>query len=121
MATGAGSVVLRLARNVAAGQTFGLADGDVIAGHLDDAPVRFTEGGLVFEADVRRGQKTGPSTAETVEFELVVEHDGQDLVEDLLEMRVVRREREREKERGRERERERKTGNQHSSPPPSDR
>ncbi|MBK7021043.1 MAG: class I SAM-dependent rRNA methyltransferase [Candidatus Microthrix parvicella] len=58
-ATGAGSVVLRLARNVAAGQTFGLADGDVIAGHLDDAPVRFTEGGLVFEADVRRGQKTG--------------------------------------------------------------
>ncbi|MEZ5381136.1 MAG: class I SAM-dependent methyltransferase [Microthrixaceae bacterium] len=57
--TGASSVVLRLARTVAAGATFGLSDGDVIAGQLPDVPVRFTEGGLSFEADVRSGQKTG--------------------------------------------------------------
>ncbi|HMS49764.1 class I SAM-dependent methyltransferase [Candidatus Neomicrothrix sp.] len=57
--TGAAAVVLRLARNVAAGDTFGLADGDVIAGVLAQNPVAFTEGGLSFEADVRAGQKTG--------------------------------------------------------------
>lgn len=57
--TGAAAVVLRLARNVASGETFGLSDGDVIAGALDENPVRFTEGGLLFEADVRTGQKTG--------------------------------------------------------------
>ncbi len=57
--TGATSVVLRLARNVAEGQTFGLDDGDVIAGRIPDGPVLFTEGGLTFEADVRSGQKTG--------------------------------------------------------------
>ena len=42
-----------------AGDTFGLADGDVIAGVLAQNPVAFTEGGLSFEADVRAGQKTG--------------------------------------------------------------
>jgi len=52
-------VVLRLARTVARGDTFGLADGDVIAGRLDTDVVVFREGGLAFEADVRRGQKTG--------------------------------------------------------------
>ncbi len=57
--TGVGAVVLRLARNVAAGETFGLADGDVIAGELADGPVRFLEHGLRFDADVRHGQKTG--------------------------------------------------------------
>ena len=58
-ATGAAAVVLRLARNVAAGETFGLSDGDVIAGMLEANPVGFTEAGLRFEADVRAGQKTG--------------------------------------------------------------
>ena len=57
--TGCGGVVLRLARNVARGETFGLADGDVIAGTVPDGPVRFHEGGLRFDADVRTGQKTG--------------------------------------------------------------
>lgn len=57
--SGATSVVLRFARNVAAGGAYGLADGDVIDGELADGPVRFTEGGLAFDADVRAGQKTG--------------------------------------------------------------
>ncbi len=52
-------VVLRLARTVARGETFGLADGDVIAGRLVTDIVVFREGGLAFEADVRHGQKTG--------------------------------------------------------------
>ncbi len=53
------SIVLRLARTVAAGETYGFDDGDVIAGRIPDGPVLFTEGGLTFEADVRSGQKTG--------------------------------------------------------------
>jgi 23S rRNA (cytosine1962-C5)-methyltransferase len=61
--TGCGSAVLRLARNLQAekrsADLFGLSDGDVIAGTLPDGPVQFTEGGLLFEADVRTGQKTG--------------------------------------------------------------
>ena len=57
--TGCAGVVLRLARNLQAGESFGLGDGDVIAGVVADGPVRFSEGGLAFEADVRSGQKTG--------------------------------------------------------------
>ena len=57
--TDARRVVLRLGRNVADGETFGLDDGDVIAGDIPDGPILFTEGGLIFEADVRTGQKTG--------------------------------------------------------------
>ncbi len=57
--TGCGGVVLRLARNVRAGETFGLSDGDVIAGAVGDGPVLFLEAGLMFEADLRHGQKTG--------------------------------------------------------------
>jgi 23S rRNA (cytosine1962-C5)-methyltransferase len=57
--TGAGAVVLRLARNLQRAETFGLVDGDVIAGDLPDGPVRFVEAGLQFDADVRAGQKTG--------------------------------------------------------------
>ena len=53
------AVVLRLARNLQARETFGLVDGDVIAGDLPDGPVRFVEAGLQFDADVRAGQKTG--------------------------------------------------------------
>ncbi len=57
---GAGSVVLRLSRNVqeAAG-AFGLSDGAVLAGELTEGPVIFNESGLRFGADVVRGQKTG--------------------------------------------------------------
>lgn len=57
--TGVGGVVLRLSRVVARADTHGLADGDVIAGTVPPGPVRFSEGGLWFDADVRAGQKTG--------------------------------------------------------------
>jgi 23S rRNA (cytosine1962-C5)-methyltransferase len=57
--TDCSAVVLRLARNLQTRETFGLADGDVIAGDLPDGPVRFVEAGLQFDADVRAGQKTG--------------------------------------------------------------
>ncbi|MFT6290036.1 MAG: 23S rRNA (cytosine1962-C5)-methyltransferase [Ilumatobacter sp.] len=58
-ATGAETVVLRLARNLAERETYGLDDGDVIVGNVPDGPVLFTEGDLTFEADVQTGQKTG--------------------------------------------------------------
>ncbi len=57
--TGCSAVVLRLARNLQTRETFGLVDGDVVAGDLPDGPVRFLEAGLQFDADVRAGQKTG--------------------------------------------------------------
>ena len=57
--TGCGGVVLRLARNLQTRETFGLEDGDVIAGKVPEGPVRFLEAGLWFDADVRLGQKTG--------------------------------------------------------------
>ena len=57
--TGCGGVVVRLARNLQTRETFGLHDGDVVAGDVPDGPVRFTEAGLQFDADVRAGQKTG--------------------------------------------------------------
>lgn len=53
------AIVVRFARRVAAGTTFGLAEGQVVAGVLETERVRFRENGLVFEADVRHGQKTG--------------------------------------------------------------
>lgn len=52
-------VVLRLGRTVAAGATFGLADGDTIVGEPPVGAVTFRERGLTLEADVVRGQKTG--------------------------------------------------------------
>lgn len=52
-------VVLRLARSVAGGETFGLTDGQTVAGPAPTGPVRFRERGLVLEADVVDGQKTG--------------------------------------------------------------
>ncbi len=58
-ATRCEAVVLRLARNLQTRETFGLSDGDVIAGRLPDGAVEFVEAGLRFEADVRAGQKTG--------------------------------------------------------------
>jgi 23S rRNA (cytosine1962-C5)-methyltransferase len=57
--TGVEGVVLRFSRTVAEGDTFGLADGDVIAGSIGDGPVRIVEHGLAFDVDVRHGQKTG--------------------------------------------------------------
>ncbi|HEX4982665.1 MAG TPA: class I SAM-dependent rRNA methyltransferase [Ilumatobacteraceae bacterium] len=52
-------VVLRLSRNVARGETFGLTDGTTIVGSPPDGPVLFRERGLTLEADVVRGNKTG--------------------------------------------------------------
>lgn len=54
-------VVLRWSRAVAASGSVpnGLEEGGVVVGDHLDGPVRFREHGLHFEADVRRGQKTG--------------------------------------------------------------
>lgn len=52
-------IVLRFGRSVAAGETFGLADGDTILGDAPNQPVFFRERGLTLEADVVHGQKTG--------------------------------------------------------------
>lgn len=54
------SVVVRLARSVAAGELpDGVADGVVVRGGSPAERVEFRERGLRFTADVRRGQKTG--------------------------------------------------------------
>jgi 23S rRNA (cytosine1962-C5)-methyltransferase len=58
-ATAAGRVVLRLGRDAAARNTTELRDGDTLLGEPAVEPVRFRERGLVMEADVVRGQKTG--------------------------------------------------------------
>jgi 23S rRNA (cytosine1962-C5)-methyltransferase len=61
-ATGCGVVVLRASRLVQSDPLWaaaGYTDGDVIVGELADDLVRFEENGLLFDADVRRGQKTG--------------------------------------------------------------
>jgi 23S rRNA (cytosine1962-C5)-methyltransferase len=52
-------IVLRFGRTVAAGETFGLADGDTLIGQPPERPVLFRERGLTMEADVVHGQKTG--------------------------------------------------------------
>lgn len=52
-------VVLRLARNVAPHAPAGSADGTTVHGPAPTAPQLFTENGLVFEADLVHGQKTG--------------------------------------------------------------
>lgn len=55
-------VVLRLARSISDDPLVvgrGLRDGSVLRGSLPAGPVTFTEHGLRFTADVRRGQKTG--------------------------------------------------------------
>ena len=53
------SVVLRLGRDVQRGDTYGLHDGTALVGVVPAAPVVFLENGLLFEADVVAGQKTG--------------------------------------------------------------
>ncbi len=50
-------VVLRLSRKVAAGGP--RQDGEIVIGSNPDGPVPFTENGLHFQADLRRGHKTG--------------------------------------------------------------
>lgn len=52
-------MVLRLSRNVAKGNSYGFADGQVLHGRLDNEVVRFTEHGVVFSANVIYGHKTG--------------------------------------------------------------
>lgn len=53
-------LVLRLSRNIQRqAAEFGLRDAQVVRGDPLDGPVVFREGGLAFEADVLRGQKTG--------------------------------------------------------------
>lgn len=52
-------IVVRLGRSVVAGETFGIADGDTVVGLPPSGPVRFRERGLVLEADIELGQKTG--------------------------------------------------------------
>ncbi|HAV64259.1 MAG TPA: 23S rRNA (cytosine(2499)-C(5))-methyltransferase, partial [Verrucomicrobiales bacterium] len=54
------ALVLRFSRNMApAAAAAGLSDGQLLRGRLDSDVVVFREAGLLFEADVRRGQKTG--------------------------------------------------------------
>jgi len=53
------AVLLRLARSITAEQLHGLEEGDALLGVAPAGPVMFTEHGLLFEADVLRGQKTG--------------------------------------------------------------
>lgn len=52
-------LVLRLSRNVQRLAPATIADGAVLFGPAVPAPVVFRENGLVFEADVLKGQKTG--------------------------------------------------------------
>jgi 23S rRNA (cytosine1962-C5)-methyltransferase len=54
-------IVLRLSRQLApaARDKYGLEDGQTLIGHGPDTAVPFLENGLLFEADVIHGQKTG--------------------------------------------------------------
>jgi 23S rRNA (cytosine1962-C5)-methyltransferase len=53
------SLVLRLSRSLADVPLHGLASGIALIGEAPTAPVLFKENGLLFEADVIHGQKTG--------------------------------------------------------------
>lgn len=53
------ALVLRHARNIDASKLHGLAEGDALLGTCPTDPVLFQESGLLFEADVVHGQKTG--------------------------------------------------------------
>lgn len=52
-------IMLRLSRGVALGETYGLIDGTALLGGAPTTPVLFRERGLVMEADVVHGNKTG--------------------------------------------------------------
>lgn len=56
---GADRVVLRLGRDAASRNPTSLADGQTLIGTPPERPVRFLERGLLLEADVVHGQKTG--------------------------------------------------------------
>jgi 23S rRNA (cytosine1962-C5)-methyltransferase len=53
------ALVLRLARSIEPALLHGLEEGDALLGTAPTEPVLFRERGLVFEADVVHGQKTG--------------------------------------------------------------
>jgi len=53
------ALVLRMARTMAEQRLFGLTEGVALIGETPSEPVLFHENGLVFEADVVHGQKTG--------------------------------------------------------------
>ena len=53
------ALVLRMARTMAEQRLFGLTEGIALIGETPSEPVMFHENGLVFEADVVHGQKTG--------------------------------------------------------------
>jgi len=53
------SLVLRLARTMAEQKMHGLTEGIALIGETPAEPVLFHENGLIFEADVVHGQKTG--------------------------------------------------------------
>ena len=53
------AVIVRFSRGVAAQELHGLRDGTALVGEIPSAPVLFHEHGLIFEADVTHGQKTG--------------------------------------------------------------
>jgi len=53
------ALVLRMARTMAEQRLFGLTEGMAFIGETPSEPVLFHENGLVFEADVVHGQKTG--------------------------------------------------------------
>ena len=53
------TLVLRLARTMADQRLYGLSEGMALIGDVPTSPVLFRENGLVFEADVVGGQKTG--------------------------------------------------------------
>lgn len=53
------SIIVRFSREVKRGATLGLVDGSALHGVTPTEPIEFLENGLLFEADVVRGQKTG--------------------------------------------------------------
>jgi len=53
------ALILRMARTMAEQRLFGLTEGLALIGETPTEPVLFHENGLVFEADVVHGQKTG--------------------------------------------------------------
>lgn len=53
------TLVLRLSRTVRDGETYGLSDGMLIQGNINQRTVQFRENGLTFAADIIKGHKTG--------------------------------------------------------------
>jgi 23S rRNA (cytosine1962-C5)-methyltransferase len=53
------AIVLRLARRISEAEAAGLQDGQVLYGDLPNPVVRFVENGILFQADVVKGHKTG--------------------------------------------------------------